>query len=165
MYSSGNLQNVIREPIFAPKNFWNLDENHGRVSGAPLEPHAAALNSAGAPGVDLKEFRTLDVDFALARPSVNRDFLVWELPGRRARAGKECREWRLGEWPQRIYGLSSAPPRIRKAAFREVIGAHRCKGQVGWPPSVATDARLGFSAMAYQLAEFRSDSAGATRAS
>ena len=39
------------------------------------------------------------------------------------------------------------------AGYREVMEAIRCKGQAGYPPSVAIDALLGFSAMAYQSAK------------
>ena len=37
-----------------------------------------------------------------------------------------------------------------------MVEAPRCPGQVGYPPSVAADAQLGFSVMAYQLAELPS---------
>ena len=57
------------------------------------------------------------------------------------------------ELSQRIYGLSSTPPGVRMAGFREVAVALRCEGQVGSPPSVATDAQSGYSFMAYQSAE------------
>ena len=49
--------------------------------------------------------------------------------------------------------LGATPPGIRKAGFREVVEILRRPGQVGRPPDVATEAQLGFSAMAYQLAE------------
>ena len=117
---------------------------------------------AGAARVDVQEFRTFDVNFGLGRSMVSRDFQVWELPDREARVGEEYRGWRLGvrlgaaasgERSRRICYLSSTPPGIRKAAFREVMDVLRYKGKVGYPPSVATDAQLGFSAMAYQYAE------------
>ena len=48
--------------------------------------------------------------------------------------------------------LASTPPRVRKGAVREVMEVFRAKGQVGYLPSVATDAQLSFSAMTYQSA-------------
>ena len=39
------------------------------------------------------------------------------------------------------------------AGFRDVMGVLRRQGLAGFPPSVATDAHLGFSVMAYQKAE------------
>lgn len=48
--------------------------------------------------------------------------------------------------------LESIPPGVRWAAAREVMVAHQAKGQVGYPPSIATDAQLGFSVLAYQSA-------------
>ena len=49
--------------------------------------------------------------------------------------------------------LASTPPGIKKAVLREVRGVLRSKRHVGYPPSVATDAQLGFSVMARQYAE------------
>ena len=53
--------------------------------------------------------------------------------------------------------LDATPPGIRKVGFRELMGVPRCPGQVGYPPSVATDAQLGFSVLAYQSAEILFD--------
>ena len=73
MYPMGIPQNAIREPIFAPRNFRRLDENHGWVTGAPLGPLATALNFAGAVRVRAKDFRTSEGTFGLESPLVNGD--------------------------------------------------------------------------------------------
>ena len=52
-----------------------------------------------------------------------------------------------------VSALDATPPGIRKPGYRQVMEAMRCPGQVGYPPSVATDAQLGFSVMAYHSAE------------
>ena len=71
-------------------------------------------------------------------------------------------EWRLGvrlgptaagELSQHIYDLPSTHPGIRRSGLRGVMDIRRCRRQVGYPPSVATDAQLGLSVMAYQSAE------------
>ena len=54
-----------------------------------MEPFATALTLAGAVRVDVTAFRTLDANPGVNRPVVGRDFQILELPGRRARAGKE----------------------------------------------------------------------------
>ena len=73
----------------------------------------------------------------------------------------DWRDWRLGArlrgnasgaWSQRATTLASTPPVVRKAAVREVMKVLRARGQVGSRPSVATDAQLRFSVMAYQSA-------------
>ena len=114
-----------------------------------MEPHTGALTVASAECVNAGEFRALDATSILLRPLVGRDFQIWPLPERKACDGKQCREWRLGvrlgpnasgELPQRIYDLAATPPETRKAGFREIAEVHRCKGHVGYPPIVATDA-------------------------
>ena len=111
---------------------------------------AVALARAARP--DAEDFRAF----------FGRAFEAWALTGRRARGGKGCHRWRRGvrlrpaasgELPQRIYDLSPAPPRIRRAGSREVAYALRCGGQVEYPPSVAPDAKLGYSVLARQSAE------------
>ena len=132
-----NPRDVARGPIFASKNYRNFGPKHGWVTGAPLAPLRTALTLAGARRVDATEFRSLNGDFELERPLVNRDCTAWELPERKACVGKEYHEWPLGvrlgapapnEWPRRIYELPPNSPGIRKAAFREarmssVVGA------------------------------------------
>ena len=112
--------------------------------------------------VDAGDFRVLDASSGLLRPLVGGDFQAWAFPGRTAREGEECHFWRFGvrmgphasgELPRRIYDLFATPPGVRMAGYREVMEAIRCKGQAGYPPSVAIDALLGFSAMAYQSAK------------
>ena len=49
-------------------------------------------------------------------------------------------------------GFSTAPE-LRKARVRELLAFLRADGQVGLPPTIATDASLGYSAMAYQGAK------------
>ena len=86
--SDGSLQDVAREPVFAPTNYRNFGPEHGWVTGAYLEPLATALDFAGARRVDATEFRSLNENFELGRPLVVRDFQEWELRERRARAGQ-----------------------------------------------------------------------------
>ena len=122
-----------------------------------MGPLFRAPSVAGAVRVDASGFRALEAQSSLIRTLVGRDYQVWSLRGRRARDWKQRHGWRLwdrldpdasGDMPQCIYQLDVTPPEIRKAGFREVMEALRCKGQVSYPPSVATDAQVGFSAMA-----------------
>ena len=149
--------NVIRDPTLVTGNYRAQPPGHGRVHGADVEPLKTASNFASARRVDAQLFRTLGANFEMARPLVSRDFAARELPLRPAHPG-DCHYWplgvRLGEnatekWAQRINKLPSTPPGFRKAAFREVTEVLRSKGQLGFPPSVATEAHLGFSVMAY----------------
>ena len=57
------------------------------------------------------------------------------------------------ELPRRIYDFPPAHPGSRKAVSRGNMDGLRRKGQAGLPPSVATDAQLGYSGAAYQSAE------------
>ena len=104
------------------------------------------------------EFRALTENAPLMRPLVGRGFQVRELKNRASRNWILRRDWRPGVrlrprapgiHSQRIYVLDAIPPGIRRAGFREVMEVLRRPGQVGYPPSVVTDAQLGFSAMAY----------------
>ena len=52
-----------------------------------------------------------------------------------------------------VSDLGATPPGIRMAGFFEVMGVLRSPGQVGFPPSVATASKLGFSVTAYRSAE------------
>ena len=54
---------------------------------------------------------------------------------------------------QWVSDLDVTPPGVRGEGFREVMEVLRSPGQVGYPPSVATDARLGSPVTAYQSAE------------
>ena len=161
MYPMGDPALVAHDPIFVSKHHRYLAADHGWVTGDQTEPPTRTLAVAGADRVDAGAFRALGANSGLLRPLVTRDFQVWWLPGRQARDGKKCHEWRLGvrlgpntprELPRRIYELAATPPGIRKTGFRKVMEALRRKGQVGYPPSVATDAQLEFSSMAYQSA-------------
>ena len=96
MYPMGGPFHFVREPIFVSKNYRNLGAKHGWVTGVPLGPLATAPKFAGAKRVDAKEFRTLGVSFGADHPLVDRDLQVWELPDRKAHAGKVSREWRPG---------------------------------------------------------------------
>ena len=134
MYPIRDPKNVERELIFASENYRVLDAKHSWVTGDPLKPLTTALTHAGAVQVDVKEFRTSGANFWSGRPLVTRDFQVWEMPGRQARVRNERHEWRLGvrlgataseERSKRMYDLSSASPRIRKAALREVTDVLR----------------------------------------
>ena len=51
------------------------------------------------------------------------------------------------------FGPECYPPGVWMAGFREVMEVLRSPGQVGNPPSIATNAHLGFPVMAYQSAE------------
>ena len=122
----------------------------------------SALKAGKAALIDPGEFRALDENARLLRPLVGREFQVWELRHRSARDAKQCRDWRLGArlgsnaaglYSRMVSDLDATPPGIRKAEFREVVKAPRRPGQVGYPLSVAADAHLGFSVMAYQSAE------------
>ena len=93
---------------------------------------------------------------------MGRGFQVWELKNRPSRDEKLRRDWQLGVRPgpnasglspQMVPDSDATAPGIREAGFREVVEGLRCPGQAGYPPSVATDAQLGFSVMAYQSAE------------
>ena len=75
---------------------------------------------------------------------------------------KQRHNWRLGaRWGPYTSGIYSqmapdpvaARPGIRKAGNHEVAEVLRSRGQAGHPPSVATDAQLGFTVTAYQTAE------------
>ena len=127
-----------------------------------MEPLTEASKVARANLVDPGECRTLSEDAPLLRPLVGRDFQVWELPAHNARDGKTRRNWRLGVrlgaaasgvYSQRVSDLDAASPGIRKAGSREMVVVLRSPGQAGYPPSIATDAHLGFLVMAYQSAE------------
>ena len=103
------------------------------------------------------EFRALDENAHMPRPLIGRGFQDWGLKGRAFRNGKSRHDWRLGArlgpnasgiYSQRVSDLGATEPEIRKAGFREVTRVLRCPGQVGYSPSVATDAQLGYSVMA-----------------
>ena len=85
MYPMGDPTIGVRDKIFVSKNFWNLDADHGWVTGNPVEPLTRALILAGAVRVDDADFRALDSNSGLLRPPVGRDFLARSLPGRKAR--------------------------------------------------------------------------------
>ena len=132
------------------------------MKGTAMDPLTSALKAAGAIAVDPGEFRTPDENTRLLRPLVDRGVQVWELLNRLARERKRRHNWRWGVHlrpyasglhSQMVADSDTAPPSIRKAGFREVVEVLRCPGEVGYPPGVATDAQLGFSAMAYQPAE------------
>ena len=155
----GNPTGVIRDPVFAPENFLNLEAPHGWVTGETMGPLTPALKAARAVKVDPGEFRTLDEKANLLRPLMGRGFHLWKLQDRHARKGKASHEWRLaarlgpsasGAYSIRVFDLDATPPGIRRAGFREVLEFLRPPGQVGYPPNVATDAQSGFSVMAYQ---------------
>ena len=121
MFPMGDPASAVRGPIFASKNYRNLDAKHGWVTGDPMGPSSMALTLAGAVRDDVAAFRTLGANLGLIRPLVNRDFQVWDMPGRKARAGKERHDWRKGvrlgptasgEWSQRIHDLCATPPGI-----------------------------------------------------
>ena len=127
-----------------------------------MDPLTSAPQAAMALEVDPREFRALDENARLLRPLMGRGFQLWKLQERPARNGKARREWRLearlgphasGVYPQRVFDLGATPPGIRKAGFGEVMEVLRGPGRAGYPPSVPTDAQLGFSVAAYQLAE------------
>ena len=95
-----------------------------------------------------REFRTLDVNANLLRPLVGRGCQIWGRPGRSARQGKLRQNGRLcgalstlrvGALFPNGLGPGCYPPGSRKAGFREIMKALRYPGQVGYPPSVATD--------------------------
>ena len=58
-----------------------------------------------------------------------------------------------GPWAERATSLNSTPPGDRKAPAREKMEFLKAKGQVGYQPSITTDAQLGNSEMANQSAE------------
>ena len=91
----GNPTDVIREPVLVSKNYRRIGPKHGRATGAPLEPLATALNLAGAHRVDATEFRTLDGNFALGRPLVNRISRYRNSPDAKHEWGKPATN---GEW-------------------------------------------------------------------
>ena len=51
-------------PEIISGNYRNLVATHGRVAGAPMEPHAEACILAGAERVDAWDFRALDSNSA-----------------------------------------------------------------------------------------------------
>ena len=51
----------------------------------------------------------------------------------------------MGNYAAIASDMEATPPGIRKAGFREVVGVLRCPGHVGYAPSAAADAQLGFS--------------------
>ena len=122
-----------------------------------MGPLAEALKAAQATRVDPGEFRTLDGNASLLRPLFRRDFQVWKPPNRKARYGEQCHNWRLGvrlgPGSKCVSDLDATPPGIRKTGFREVMEVLRSPRQVGYPPSVATDARLGLTEIVRQAAE------------
>ena len=127
-----------------------------------MDSLTSALKDAHATLANSGEFRILGENASLWRPLVGRGFHVWELKPRLARNGKARRNWRLGArlsaaapgvYSQWASDLDATPPGIRKAGFREVLEVLRGPVKGGYPPSVATDAHLGFSVMAYRSAE------------
>ena len=152
---------VILDPVFNPKTFWNENPNEGWIAGSALDPLTEALEVARTKRVDPGEFRTLSEDASRLRLFVGRDFQVWEVPARKTRDGKTChnrrRRVRLGAavsgfQRRRCWEVSRAcfGPGFHPPGIREVMGVLRSPAQVGYPPSIATDAHLGFSVMAYQ---------------
>ena len=61
-----------------------------------------------------------------------------------------------------MVSVKSTPPTLRKVGAREMSGALPDPGQVGYPPSMNTDASMGDSCMGYQSHEvaFASRDAG-----
>ena len=49
--------------------------------------------------------------------------------------------------------VESSPPPLRKAGVREILEGLPAAGQVGGPPSMNTDANLGFCSVGYQISE------------
>ena len=119
LYPEGNPTEVIHDPAFYQKNFWNKDANDGWVTGTAMDPLTAASKAAHTTLVDPGEFRTLGDDASLLRPLVGRDFQVGELPAQKARDGKTCHFWRRGVrlgaaasgvYPQWVSDMDAAPP-------------------------------------------------------
>ena len=81
---TGDPSIVARDPIFISKNYWNVDEDHGWVTGTPIDPLARAFTLAGAVRAAAEDLRTLGANTGLLRPLVGRDFRVWALTGRKA---------------------------------------------------------------------------------
>ena len=136
--------------------------DYGRVTGAAMDPLAAAPGAAKAAMVGPGVFRALDENARLPRPLVVREFQVWELKGRAARNGEARREWRpvvrlgsnvSGINSQLFTDLDAAPPCVRKAGLSQVATVLRSPGLVGRPTSVAADAQLRFSMAAHQSAD------------
>ena len=58
-----------------------------------------------------------------------------------------------GSGSQSATSVLATAPGVRKAAVRELLASLRSEGQVRFLPSAATDASLGYSAMAGQSAQ------------
>ena len=138
------------------------EASHGWATGEAMDPPSSALKAARNAKVDPGDFRTLDENAQMLRPLVGRRFQVWELKERASRNSTARHDWRLGarlgpkafgNYSQRVSDLGATSPGIRRAGLGEVVEVIRCPGQVGFPPSVATDAQLGYSVMAYESAE------------
>ena len=127
-----------------------------------MGPLTTALKAAKAERVDPEDFRAPRENASLLRPLIGRGFQVWRLQERIARDGNVSHDWPQGVRPgpnasgaysQRVFDLGATHPGIRGAGFREVMEVLRGPGKAGYPPSLATDSQLGFSVMAYRLAE------------
>ena len=89
-------------------------------------------------------------------PLVHRKITAWAFPPHLAQTGY-WHKWRFGarlgenadgSFARRATSLASPAPGVRKAPVREVMGGLRARGKVGYPPSLTTDAQLGYEVMA-----------------
>ena len=93
----------------------------------------------------------------LSSPIVLRDYVVYRIPPRLVRDRRNLGGPRgvrfgpraRGSLAQRLRAPKKMPPGARKAAPRGA-NSWRTPNQVGYPASVNTDARSGFSATAHQ---------------
>ena len=127
-----------------------------------------SLQVAGAVPAAPYASRMLSTDYKMECPPVGRQFQVWTLPDRPAQNPGE-HDWlpraRLGEdadgsLAQKATSQRAPPPADRKASVRKVIEFLRSRGQVGYTPTISTEAQSGYSVMARRSHEVLFDSCG-----
>ena len=129
---------------------------YNRADGGDIVSRAPA--TASAEEVDSVEWRMMNEKVDLFSPMVGLDFAVYRIPTRLVR--ERCNlggPWGVrlgprarGSLAQRLRDPKKMPPGTRKASPREGFQFSGNPLQMGYPASVNTDSRLGFSVAAYQ---------------
>ena len=143
-FHSGNTRSPLPEPWMAPGQ--DFGPGPACLCKLPQASHAAGA----APSVQYV-LRTLGSRFQIECPVVGRATQVWNLPARSIQVPAQ-HDWRLGarvgkdnalSRAQRVTSLSSTPPAAWKASAGKVTEFLHARGQVGYPPSITTDAQFG----------------------
>ena len=112
------------------------------------------------------------MDEAPPRPPIGiSHFLLNKLPNRRGRNHPDVKCQKAirlgpkasGEAINHLVQPKRMPTALRKSPLRGVLGILRARGQFGFPPTMHTDACLGYCAMGYQSSEAAREPCDASR--